>query len=311
MVSYTQFILKALRKLYSKVKGKGLSKPKYEENADIVSQLIFDALISDKPTMIARFGSTELTCLMNYIGVEKEKVQICNYIKGKTNPWWWEKNIINQMQVWSGFFPTTNEKIKQFCELMLEDLKEVDVLGSWLAEEIYFENQLKNALKVELNALEPYFAAKPWTMALEGKKVLIIHPFQKTIENQYKKRLLLFENNLLPGFELITLKAVQSIAGEKTNYADWFEALEYMKNEIDKCDFDICIIGAGAYGFPLAAHVKRIGKKAFHLGGSTQLLFGIKGKRWDDSGLYNEYWVSPSVEETPNAKDKVENGCYW
>ena len=55
-----------------------------------------------------------------------------------------------------------------------------------------------------------------------------------------------------------------------------------MKAQIDKEDFDICLIGAGAYGFPLAAYVKRKGKKAVHLGGALQLLFGIKGSRWED-----------------------------
>lgn len=32
-------------------------------------------------------------------------------------------------------------------------------------------------------------------------------------------------------------------------------------------DYDICLIGYSAYGFPLAAHAKRKGKKAVHLGG--------------------------------------------
>lgn len=49
-----------------------------------------------------------------------------------------------------------------------------------------------------------------------------------------------------------------------------------MKDEIDKQDYDIALIGCGAYGFPLAAHIKRSGKKAIHLGGALQLLFGIK-----------------------------------
>jgi hypothetical protein len=90
--------------------------------------------------------------------------------------------------------------------------------------------------------------------------------------------------------------------------------------EIDACEFDICLIGCGAYGFPLAAHVKRMGKKAVHLGGSLQLLFGIKGKRWENpnynevynySNLINEHWVYPSLHETPQHASKVEEACYW
>ena len=88
-----------------------------------------------------------------------------------------------------------------------------------------------------------------------------------------------------------------------------------MKNQILKKDFDIALIGCGAYGFPLAAHVKRIGKQAIHLGGSLQILFGIKGKRWDNhpviSKLYNEHWIRPRVEDKPNKAHLVEDACYW
>ena len=95
-----------------------------------------------------------------------------------------------------------------------------------------------------------------------------------------------------------------------------------MKKEIDKVDYDVCLLGCGAYGFPLAAHCKRKGKQAIHLGGILQLLFGIKGKRWETdpgyindfpyaSTYYNEYWVRASAMETPQKANDVENGCYW
>ena len=47
--------------------------------------------------------------------------------------------------------------------------------------------------------------------------------------------------------------------------------------------------------------------------GALQLLFGIRGKRWDDhpiiSKLYNDAWVRP--EEGLAHKEKVEGGSYW
>jgi hypothetical protein len=64
-----------------------------------------------------------------------------------------------------------------------------------------------------------------------------------------------------------------------------------------------------------------MGKKAIHLGGSTQLLFGIKGKRWEDpnygfngtsySSFFTQHWVRPSLEETPQDSNSIEDGCYW
>ena len=144
------------------------------------------------------------------------------------------------------------------------------------------------------------------------KKVLVIHPFKKSILQQYEKRRLLFSNpRMLPDFDLKIIQAVQSIGGQTSEYKDWFEALESMKRKISETDFDIALIGAGAYGFPLAAHVKRIGKKAVHLGGILQMLFGIYGNRWKESPLINEHWIRPSQEETPAAAEKVENSTYW
>lgn len=85
-----------------------------------------------------------------------------------------------------------------------------------------------------------------------------------------------------------------------------------MEGEIDKKDFDVALLGCGAYGFPLAAYIKSIGKQAIHVGGPLQLYFGIRGKRWTDMGFYsNKYWTSPSESERPQNLKNVEGGCYW
>jgi hypothetical protein len=315
-----KYILKILKKLYSISFTTHPEIGHYEQNAEKAAKIIYDILISDQPCMIARFGSTELTCLCNYIGVKNDKDKFIDYIKGEANQWWWDIKILNQMQEWSGFFPASVKKVEEFCELFLSDIPEVNILGSWLPQESLFDHKLINSYKVNFELLNPYFSDNPWTRALEGKKILVVHPFADTIEMQYKKRELLFEHNLLPAFELKTIKAVQSIAGTETPFTDWFEAFEHMKAQIDNTDYDICLIGCGAYGFSLAAHVKRMGKKGFHMGGSLQLLFGIRGKRWENENynstynyakLINEYWVKPNVDERPSKANIVEGACYW
>ena len=116
------------------------------------------------------------------------------------------------------------------------------------------------------------------------KKVLVIHPFEKSIQEQYKKRVMIFPNSqILPEFELKTLKAVQTLCGEQDErFETWFDALDYMYEQALNIDFDVAIIGCGAYGMPLASKLKNAGKQAIHLGGATQLLFGIKGYRWEE-----------------------------
>ncbi|WP_077919129.1 hypothetical protein [Spirosoma sp. 209] len=320
MNEFSTNVLKGLRKLYTTVKPGSVASGrnwKMFSNKEYANELIYEALTDSKPRMIARFGSTEMLCLTNYVGIKQHNTNWLDFIQGKSLPWWWQPATLNQMQQWSGFYPPQPDKAEQFCQLMLSDIRQIDILGSWLQEETLFKNELSSAKQVVLEDLEPFFCTNPWTRALAGKKVLVVHPFAETIEQQYQKRQLLFDNNLLPAFELKTIKAVQSVAGEQTAFADWFEALDWMKSEIDNTDYDICIIGCGAYGLPLAAHVKRMGKKAVHLAGATQLLFGIKGKRWEQfivwpyTNLFNEYWVRPGQKEKPKNASVVEEACYW
>ncbi len=269
------------------------------------SELIISRLLDTKPVMIARFGSTEIKAILHpYLPLLVRLI--------------FKNRIFNNMELLSGFFPSNSQTIGRFSELMLEDIKLLDILGSWRIEELYFEKFYPNAKKVHLWQLEPYFQKYPWSIALKDKNVLVIHPFSETIERQYhSKREYLFNNpDVLPKFKsLQTIKAVQTIAGQKSEFEDWFSALEFMKSEVDKKDFDIAIIGCGAYGFPLAAHIKRIGKKAIHLGGATQILFGIKGKRWLSNpkfnGIINEHFVFPSENEKVPGAEVVENSCYW
>ena len=188
---------------------------------------------------------------------------------------------------------------------------------NFLEDFVYKKFGKKDGKCIYLSALEPFWFNDPWSKELEGKKVLVVHPFAETIKKQYSQnRGVLYKNtNILPAFDLITIQAVQSIGGAKTGFETWFEALDYMYDEVAKCDFDIAIIGCGAYGFPLASKIKDLGKKAIHMGGVTQFYFGICGTRWDKrpkyAALYNEYWCRPSINEIPQNSKEIENGCYW
>lgn len=316
------FLLKSLRKAYLRFFGLHESSFPIDrlEDAELVSDGIYQLLVSESACMIGRFGANELAVTANYLNIHDAKYSYLGYIKGEQAAWWRIKSTVDALHFNAGFFPLNYEKVDTFCELMLADIPYLDLLGSWLKDEQYVKDILKDCQTVNLELLNPYFSKVPWTRALSGKQVLVIHPFADTIRAQFKKKDLIFSNGILPDFQLKTIKAVQSIAGSKTQFADWFEALESMKAAIDACDYDICLIGCGAYGFPLAAHVKRSGKKAVHLGGSLQLLFGIKGKRWENpnynevynySNLINEHWVYPSINENPDKSFLVENGCYW
>jgi hypothetical protein len=268
------------------------------------------------PLMVARFGAGEIHATARYLHMQQPFRPLA-YLRGSAEPHWWTNDLRHGLRNNAGIFDANDGVLTRFGQLMLVDAKEVDVLGCWQPQEALLLPWLQKAVKVRLEDLEPYYHAAPWSAALAGKKVLVVHPFAESIRHQYQQRQLLFANAaVLPGFELLTLQAVQSIAASGVAFHSWFDALEHMKAQIDALKFDIAIIGCGAYGFPLAAHVKRRGKQAIHLGGATQVLFGIKGRRWESMPFFsehiiNKHWVRPMAAETPQAAHSIEGGCYW
>ena len=118
----------------------------------------------------------------------------------------------------------------------------------------------------------------------------------------------------MSGVSFVPLKAVQTMAKENDErFISFSDALEFMKEQIKNIDFDIALVGAGAYGSPLCEFICSIGKQAIQTGGATQTMFGIIGKRWENrkhvSKYINEYWIRPSAK--PAGFEHVENGCYW
>lgn len=260
------------------------------------------------PYLVARYGSTEATILYMLLGEE------CGAIRKV------DKKYFDNLQRLSGFFPNDTSLLNRWLAIMKETSKQVDVLCYWeTGYQRYLVNELcsDDVILTELDNLQPFFTEHPWTAALEGKKVLVVHPFAETIEKQYRNREKIWANpRILPEFNLVTVKGVQTIAGTKDDrFETWFDALEYMYQEGMKHDFDVAIVACGAYGMPLAAKFKMAGKQAIHWGGMSQIWFGIKGGRWDNNPrinqFYNEYWVRPDASETPTHSGSVEGGCYW
>ena len=156
------------------------------------------------------------------------------------------------------------------------------------------------------------------TKSGEFKHCIIAPGFSKIAETLWKNAA------QLPEFELKTYKPLMTVGNLKDDRFDnWFEALYFMSEEIQNIDFDIALLGCGAYGYPLAAEIKRGGRQAVHMGGAIQLMFGIMGKRWDGTRpgsdgrmredvarYYNDDWIYP-IEEKPADADKVEYGPYW
>lgn len=291
------------------------------QDPDLIADMIVRLLENHEPCMIGRIGANELQAVLPFLNLTERRSPIA-YIKGEYPAWWVSEGSKKRLHANAGFFPPTRQNIERFATLMIEDIRAIDMLGVWQEEERFILPLAENAELVRLRYLEPFWSRRPWTAALKDKKVLVVHPFAESIRNQYEKHLsgsLLFNNpETLPEFSTFNvIRSVQSIgpSSENSGFKDWFEALDYMKGEIDRYEYDVCLIGCGAYGFPLAAHIKRRGKKAVHLGGALQLLFGIKGKRWEQNPSYSDLirdnWIRPQGREVLPSANNVEGGCYW
>lgn len=275
---------------------------------------IYQKIMEGKPFMACRFGNTELQTVVGYLKIK--------YKGHSAEDDAYLEKWFTRLGQGAGFFPVDQQYLERFSELLLESGANADLLAMWHLnmEDFIIEEFAPNVDLTFLFRLEPWLAPKrPWTAALAGKRVLVIHPFERSIREQYKRRALIFpDTEILPEFELRTLKAVQTICGIRDErFVTWFDALDYMCERALEIDFDVAIIGCGAYGMPLASKLKNAGKQAIHLGGATQLLFGIKGNRWENgyptkiATFFNDAWVRASAEETPQNAYTVERGCYW
>ncbi len=135
-------------------------------------ETIRKALESDEPLMIARFGAVEIKAVL--YGILPPPINICL-----------ENYVYSHMGQNAGFFPVNSTMLERFKDLMLHDMADVDILASWRPEEIFFKKRMPDVYRIGLMDLQPHENSDSlWTEALRGKKVLVVHPFAKTIERQ-------------------------------------------------------------------------------------------------------------------------------
>ena len=266
---------------------------------------------NNEPFACGKIGNCELMCIYNYF-----------FFQHKNQPIQWSSNVINEIYNNAGVFPQTEGARLSFINEIINCLSDIDCLAWWSMFNKEFEARFikkysPNCELIDLQSLEPFYFGAPWTEHLKNKKVLIISPFTETIKQQYEKKDKLWKDKrILPDFELLTIKHQHSPGIDKpSKYEFWLEMVNDIKRQMDTLNYDIVLTGTGASSLPFIAHARKNGKKGIHLGGPLQLLFGIKGGRWDNGDIgkifYNEFWTRPSLNETPEKFRNIEGGCYW
>jgi hypothetical protein len=261
---------------------------------------IAEALRSRRPVLVGRLGSVEARLL------------------GEARFGRFSRVTRREAHRNAGLFPLDREALDAAALRLGSALEAVDLLALWDSP---YQARLTAQLKplparCSLAALEPWWSSNPWSAALAGQRVLVVHPFAESIEAQWQRREHLFPGTaVLPQFELQVLKPPLTLAGATAGFPSWSAALDDLIARSQALDFDVALVGCGAYGLPLAAAIKTMGRPAVQLGGALQLLFGIRGRRWEAmppfAALMNGHWVRPLPEETPQAATRVDGGCYW
>ena len=270
-----------------------------------ICKVIQEALDSDDGALIGRNGTIELEQMISY-----------------------NQYRLSVLEMNAGIFPFTI--IPLWRMMSIEATSEADVLCTgWYeplkqVEQVALKEWKCRTIQIPLRSLEPYYVPfeHRWTRLLKDQTVSVVSSFTQTMKGQIPVFDKLFPSEVFPSD--IRWNWVQT--GHPPRLAqgsnEWpphitnsIEAVDWIVSEVVRQGSRFALIGCGGIGMLVAKKLKERGVIAIVLGGAIQVLFGIKGRRWENhsiiSKFWNEHWVSPSEAETPAGCSAIEGGCYW
>lgn len=285
------------------------------EAAGLICDGIATALSQKKGFLLGRNGTIEMQILLQ---------------KHFTNSFFQQELLVLERN--AGVFPATAASVQKWVKETEESIRNTDLLvAGWYApiahqEFQYLQTLYKKGPYLPLRALEPYYVPvdQMWTRFLRFHKVAIVSSFANTAVEQVTCSKEIWgdrADNLLPfatyipirtGYAPVLAKGRAEWPGKPSS---WEDAVEDVVKEVLKSEADIVLIGCGGLGMIIGHKLKQAGKVCIVMGGAIQVLFGIKGNRWENhsiiSRFWNDSWVYPKQEETPGGAYLIENSCYW
>lgn len=233
----------------------------------------------------------------------------------------WGEQFVQDVENVAGLYPLNVHNLEWFGNKLLQDIGIVDLMPKWSRvipdfEQYIFNRFCPKTYVTKLQHLEPYFFENPWTSYLQDKTVLIFSPFAESIQANFNNLAKIWNYKILPNFKLKVFKYPTSIAiTQNSKFDSSQDVYKHFSEILHNEKFDIGIFGTGHTGLLYAIECKKMGKSGIHLGGPTQILFGVKGSRWKEipefHPMVNEFWTEPRPDERPEKYTLVEGGCYW
>jgi len=271
------------------------------------------ALTEKRGFLVGRNGTIEMEVLLSrHNGMQLEPRQILQL----------ERN--------AGVFPTTTTSILSWIRKTLAAIQDSDLLvAGWYKPIATYELDFlrdigKRGPYLPLRALEPYYVpeAYQWTSALEGRRVAVVSSFAETACLQagnatavWSGRAVLPKATYLPVETRYSPRLARGRAEWPDTVTSWDVAVAHVVNRVMEQNAEIVLIGCGGLGMVIGHELRMRGKVCIVMGGAIQVLFGIKGQRWQNHSIIstfgNDAWVWPRFEDTPGGADEVENRCYW
>lgn len=175
--------------------------------------------------------------------------------------------------------------------------------------------KIKEKQKISYGVFESFNFFNDYYSKLNGKKILIISPFENEIRNQLKNKDKLFtgkneirdfSNFKYPEFQKVEfINTYLTTNNYQTPHNNIIETFEYYKKQLEIKDFEIALLICGAYAYLFGDYIHNVlNKSCIHVGGIGQLFFGIKGGRYMVNyfeKLMNDKWIYPYTIIEKNA----------
>ena len=163
-----------------------------------------------------------------------------------------------------------------------------------------------------------YIYSRPWTLAMKGKRILLVSPFEESLKEKIPIREKMYGIDLFPDCEFVTIKPPQTQGTEDSLEFNYELEKFYRRLDEVKDSYDVALVSCGGYGNLVCNYIfENHNKSAIYVGGVLQMYFGILGNRWlkerpDIVRLFlNSNWSRPKECEKPKNSNNIEGACYW
>jgi hypothetical protein len=244
----------------------------------------------------------------------------------------YETMLKYHFEIQTGVFPSDPSFMKEFALFYIKQIQQINILGIMQSAQ---EIELVKTNEIQAKLI-PYQLTEPdrsipsndnncYLSIFKGKRILFISPYADLLKYRAQQDIFeqVWKNTNKKWFSPKQCKAIEipySYGNSKLTHQTFNNSIElynYICGEIDKQEFDVALIAAGALALPIAAYIKNKGKIGVSLGGHLQVLFGINGGRWKNDSFWTEHYINENWIDMPkkyhpeNKMNLTDNGAYW